>query len=63
MSLPGLLRTAARDRPDAVFLREAPRTITLRELDEHADRLAAGLAARGVGPGDRVAVALPNGAA
>lgn len=75
MSLPGLLRTAARDRPDAIFLREAesmggsrsasrpPGTITLRELDEHADRLAAGLAARGVGPGDRVAVALPNGAA
>ena len=63
MSLPGLLRTAARDRPDAVFLREAPGTITLHELDEHADRLAAGLAARGVGPGDRVAVALPNGAA
>lgn len=62
MSLPGLLRTAARERPDAVFLREAPGTITLRELDEHADRLAAGLAARGVGPGDRVAVALPNGA-
>ncbi|MDD7918188.1 class I adenylate-forming enzyme family protein [Actinomycetospora callitridis] len=63
MSLPGLLRTAARERPDAVFLREAPGTITLWELDEHADRLAAGLAARGVGPGDRVAVALPNGAA
>ena len=63
MSLPGLLRTAARERPDATFLREAPGTITRRELDEQVDRLAAGLADRGVGPGDRVAVALPNGAA
>lgn len=74
MSVPGLLRQAARERPDAVFLREAesgrlrsaarrPGTLTLRELDEHVDRLAAGLAVRGVGAGDRVAVALPNGAA
>lgn len=63
MSVPGLLRAAARARPDTVFLREAPGTITLRQLDEHVDRLAAGLAARGVGAGDRVAVALPNGAA
>ncbi|PVZ09971.1 class I adenylate-forming enzyme family protein [Actinomycetospora cinnamomea] len=74
MSISGLLRTAARDRPDAVFLREAepgrlrsvarePGAVTLAELDEHVDRLAAGLAARGVGPGDRVGVALPNGAA
>ena len=61
MSVPGLLRSAARERPDAVFLREAPGTITLAELDAYADRLAAGLAARGVGPGDRVGVALPNG--
>jgi acyl-CoA synthetase (AMP-forming)/AMP-acid ligase II len=63
VSVAGLLRAAARERPDAVFLREAPTAVTHRELDEHVDRLAAGLAARGVGPGDRVAVALPNGAA
>lgn len=63
MSVPGLLRDAARERPDAVFLREAPGPVTLAELDAHVDRLAAGLAARGVGAGDRVGVALPNGAA
>ncbi|GLZ44898.1 long-chain-fatty-acid--CoA ligase [Actinomycetospora sp. NBRC 106375] len=63
MSIPGVLRAAARERPGAVFLREAPGAVTLRELDEHVDRLAAGLAAHGVGAGDRVGVALPNGAA
>jgi acyl-CoA synthetase (AMP-forming)/AMP-acid ligase II len=31
-------------------------------LDHHADHLAAGLAARGVGPGDVVAAVLPSGA-
>lgn len=35
---------------------------TYREVDERAHRLAAGLAARGVGPGDRVALWVPNSA-
>src|SRR5690606_9595141 len=33
---------------------------TFAELDSRADRLAAGLHARGVRPGDRVVVQLPN---
>ncbi|NUO99806.1 MAG: AMP-binding protein [Nonomuraea sp.] len=33
---------------------------TFRDLDERADRLAAGLRATGIGPGDRVVVQLPN---
>ncbi|MCB0963763.1 MAG: AMP-binding protein, partial [Acidimicrobiales bacterium] len=37
------------------------RRLTYRELDERADRLAAVLRARGVGPGDHVALALRNG--
>jgi acyl-CoA synthetase (AMP-forming)/AMP-acid ligase II len=36
-------------------------TLTYAELDHHADRVAAGLAARGVGEGDVVALALPSG--
>ncbi|MEV7009488.1 AMP-binding protein [Streptosporangium sp. NPDC051022] len=33
---------------------------TYRDLDERADRLAAGLRGLGIGPGDRVVVQLPN---
>ncbi|MFC5722985.1 (2,3-dihydroxybenzoyl)adenylate synthase [Streptomyces gamaensis] len=36
------------------------RTLTYAELDRAADRLAAGLHARGIAPGDRVVVQLPN---
>ncbi|WP_030420329.1 (2,3-dihydroxybenzoyl)adenylate synthase [Streptomyces sp. NRRL F-5065] len=38
----------------------APRRLTYAELDTRADRLAAGLLARGIGSGDRVVVQLPN---
>ena len=34
--------------------------LTYRELDQASDRLAAGLAAAGIEPGDRVALQLPN---
>ncbi|MFI5177868.1 MAG: o-succinylbenzoate--CoA ligase [Vicinamibacterales bacterium] len=43
----------------AVMLHDA--TLTFGELDERVDDVAAALAARGVGPGDRVALLLPNG--
>ncbi|MFE7131005.1 (2,3-dihydroxybenzoyl)adenylate synthase [Streptomyces sp. NPDC057638] len=36
---------------------------TYIQLDRRADRMAAGLVARGIGPGDRVVVQLPNTAA
>ncbi|MEV5419114.1 (2,3-dihydroxybenzoyl)adenylate synthase [Streptomyces albogriseolus] len=39
---------------------EGTRRIGYRELDLWCDRLAAGFAARGLGPGDRVLVQLPN---
>jgi long-chain acyl-CoA synthetase len=48
---------AAPDRPVAVF--DGGR-LTYRELDQASDRLAAGLAAAGIEPGDRVALQLPN---
>ena len=49
--------TAHPDRP-AVVAQDGRRTY--RELDEHTDRLAAGLAARGLGPGDPVLFQVTN---
>lgn len=42
--------------PEAVAVEDGNATITYRELDQRADRLAARLAASGVRPGDRVAL-------
>lgn len=55
----------ARKRPDkpAVILREAgerEETLTFRELDRRVNRVANGLAERGVGKGDKVAVYMRN---
>ena len=52
----------ARDLPDAVAISEPGRDYTFAELDDRAARLAAALAAAGVGPGDKVACYLYNGA-
>ena len=46
--------------PDAVAVVDGDRSLTYRALDERADRLAHVLAARGVGRGDVVALALPR---
>jgi fatty-acyl-CoA synthase len=51
------LRTAARQTPDRAFLVGEGEPVTFGDLDARADRCAAGLAARGIVPGDRVAVA------
>ncbi|WP_371552377.1 (2,3-dihydroxybenzoyl)adenylate synthase [Streptomyces sp. NBC_00554] len=58
-----VLRERAAAHPDRIALVDpAPerRTWTYRELDERADRLAAGFAARGISKGDRVVLHLPN---
>ncbi|MFF9479680.1 (2,3-dihydroxybenzoyl)adenylate synthase [Streptomyces sp. NPDC014733] len=58
-----VLRARAAAHPDRTALIDpAPerRTWTYRELDEAADRMAAGFAARGIAKGDRVVVQLPN---
>ena len=53
-----LLRTAAAQHGDRPFLLgPGPHRVSFAELDRRADRCAAGLAARGIGVGDRVAVA------
>lgn len=65
-TLRSLLSTAARQHPDRVAAvnRRTGRPdsvgLTYAELDERAHRYACGLHALGVGPGDFVAVMLPN---
>ncbi|KPC81898.1 (2,3-dihydroxybenzoyl)adenylate synthase [Streptomyces sp. NRRL S-4] len=59
----GFLRERAAAHPDRVAVVDPSperREWTYRELDERASRMAAGFAARGISPGDRVVVQLPN---
>jgi long-chain acyl-CoA synthetase len=57
-----LVRDAARRRPGAPAVVDGDQRLTWADLDAAVDRAAAGYAARGLVPGDRVAVQLPNGA-
>ncbi|MFF7849598.1 amino acid adenylation domain-containing protein [Streptomyces sp. NPDC007910] len=59
-TFPALFVHRVRRTPDAPAVRDARTTLTYRELDARADALARRLAARGIGPEDRVAVALPR---
>ncbi len=52
----------ARSLPEAVAISEPGRDHTYAEFDDRAARLAAALVAAGVGPGDKVACYLYNGA-
>ncbi|MGY1630168.1 class I adenylate-forming enzyme family protein [Geodermatophilus sp. SYSU D01186] len=60
-SLSDLVRTAARERPGAPAVVAGEERLTWAELDAEVDRAAAGYADRGLAPGERVAVQLPNG--
>ena len=55
-----LLRTAAREAPDAEAFRYRGERLIYRDWDALADRTAAALAARGIGRGDVVALLLPS---
>ena len=55
-----LLRTAARDRPEAEAFRYRGERLTYRDWDTLADETAAALAARGIGRGDVVTLLLPS---
>ncbi len=62
---PALLRSVAEETPDTVFLETTSASggacsVTFAELEDRSRRVAAGLLARGVRRGDRVAVAAPN---
>jgi long-chain acyl-CoA synthetase len=50
------LRAAARSTPNKIALSDSQRTVTWGELDERLNRIARALIARGVTPGDKVAV-------
>jgi long-chain acyl-CoA synthetase len=59
-NLATILTEAALAAPDAPACRFAGTTTTYRELDELSGRFAAGLRAAGLGPGQVVAMQLPN---
>ncbi len=58
--LAGFLRQQAHIHGDLPFVRFRDERVTFAEFDAVTDRVAAGLAARGVAPGDVVSVFLPN---
>ncbi|MEV7275406.1 amino acid adenylation domain-containing protein [Streptomyces sp. NPDC093111] len=60
--VPDRIAAMAARRPDAVAVRDHARALTYAALDERVARVAAGLAARGVGPGDVVGVCVERGA-
>jgi len=59
-TLGDLIRGKARKNGDRVAFRFASRAITYAEFDRETDRIANGLAAAGIGPGDRVGCLLFN---
>jgi long-chain acyl-CoA synthetase len=63
VTLPRLLDDAARDFPDLEAVLAGGGAWTWDEVRSLASAVAGGLQARGVGPGDRVGLALPNGPA
>ena len=60
MNIARALERAARHFPDKPAILFEDRRLSYRELDCAASRTARALALRGVGPGDRVALFLPN---
>lgn len=56
-----ILETIADLRPDRLVVSHGERTRTWADFDDEAARLAGYLAARGIGPEDRVAIGLHNG--
>jgi long-chain acyl-CoA synthetase len=60
LNLAVLLEDSARSVPDRDAVACGTTRLTYAELDAAASRVAAGLAARGIGPGDHVALSCPN---
>ena len=58
--VPDLIRNPASRFPDRPCVVEGQRTLTFADVDRRADQLAAALLARGVGPGDRIALLALN---
>jgi long-chain acyl-CoA synthetase len=60
LNLAVLLEDSARNVPDRVAVACGPTRLTYAGLDAKASQVAGALAARGIGPGDRVALSCPN---
>jgi len=60
LNLGSILQAAAQDRPDHVAIRLNERALRYAELDRAARGVAASLYARGVRPGQQVALMVPN---
>lgn len=60
LTVPGLLERAVREAPGAAAIDFLGRTYTYAQVMAEARQVAAGLAARGIGKGDRVGLYLPN---
>ncbi len=60
MQIGSIIRRAAIQFKDAACLTHDERTLSFREFDAATDRLGNALIAKGLKPGDRVAVLLPN---
>ena len=60
LNLAVILRESARNHPEKDALLFTGGNVSYAELDAASDRFAAGLLARGLGPGDAVALQLPN---
>ena len=60
MNLGSILQASADTRPHKVVVRLNDSTLTFRELDRAARGVATGLLERGIAPGDKVALMIPN---
>lgn len=61
MQIGDLIRRAGKHFGDAPALVQGERTVSFAEFDQLTDRLGNALLARGLEPGDRVSVLMPNG--
>ena len=62
VDLPTLLRRTAARHPQRTAIKTAEHHVSFEAFDRLSDRAAAGLAARGVSPGDRIGLYCPNSA-
>ena len=60
LNLGAILRASADVRPDHPAIRFNERTVTYAELDRAARGVATSLRDRGIAPGDKVAILVPN---